>query len=34
MTETVPEVLRVVVVDDQALVRSGFSMILCVEPYL
>ena len=32
MTETVPEVLRVVVVDDQALVRSGFSMILGVEP--
>jgi len=34
MTETVPEVLRVVVVDDQALVRSGFSMILGVEPDL
>src|SRR5205814_3148451 len=27
-------VLRVVVVDDQALVRSGFSMILGVEPDL
>jgi len=34
MTETGPEVLRVVVVDDQALVRSGFSMILGVEPDL
>jgi DNA-binding NarL/FixJ family response regulator len=31
MTETSPEILRVVVVDDQALVRSGFSMILGVE---
>ncbi len=29
-----PDVLRVVVVDDQALVRSGFSMILGVEPDL
>ena len=28
------ETLRVVVVDDQALVRSGFSMILGVEPDL
>ena len=28
------QVLRVVVVDDQALVRSGFSMILGVEPDL
>jgi DNA-binding NarL/FixJ family response regulator len=34
MTETPPEILRVVVVDDQALVRSGFSMILGVEPDL
>ena len=34
MTETSPEILRVVVVDDQALVRSGFSMILGVEPDL
>ena len=34
MTETLPDVLRVVVVDDQALVRSGFSMILGVEPDL
>ena len=34
MTATRPEVLRVVVVDDQALVRSGFSMILGVEPDL
>ena len=34
MTATGPEVLRVVVVDDQALVRSGFSMILGVEPDL
>jgi len=32
MTESEP--LRVVVVDDQALVRSGFSMILGVEPDL
>ena len=29
-----PDVLRVVVVDDQALVRSGFAMILGVEPDL
>ena len=29
-----PETLRIVVVDDQALVRSGFSMILGVEPDL
>ncbi len=32
MTATPPETLRVVVVDDQVLVRSGFSMILGVEP--
>ena len=32
VTATPPETLRVVVVDDQVLVRSGFSMILGVEP--
>ena len=34
MTDPVTHILRVVVVDDQALVRSGFSMILGVEPDL
>jgi DNA-binding NarL/FixJ family response regulator len=34
MTDTAAQTLRVVVVDDQALVRSGFSMILGVEPDL
>jgi DNA-binding NarL/FixJ family response regulator len=34
MTDTTAGTLRVVVVDDQALVRSGFSMILGVEPDL
>jgi DNA-binding NarL/FixJ family response regulator len=34
MTGTAAGTLRVVVVDDQALVRSGFSMILGVEPDL
>jgi DNA-binding NarL/FixJ family response regulator len=34
MTDSVTDTLRVVVVDDQALVRSGFSMILGVEPDL
>jgi DNA-binding NarL/FixJ family response regulator len=32
VTASPPETLRVVVVDDQVLVRSGFSMILGVEP--
>jgi DNA-binding NarL/FixJ family response regulator len=34
VTDRPPDVLRVVVVDDQALVRSGFAMILGVEPDL
>jgi DNA-binding NarL/FixJ family response regulator len=34
MTDPVTHILRVVVVDDQALVRSGVSMILGVEPDL
>jgi DNA-binding NarL/FixJ family response regulator len=34
MTDPAAPALRVVVVDDQALVRSGFSMILGVEPDL
>lgn len=34
MTDAANPALRVVVVDDQALVRSGFAMILGVEPDL